>query len=99
MKRTLPLKAAYAFGAKHNLQREVTEIREMPFQSHEARRSSVRRGHIINLFERNRIFEDFKRDYWPFGNKEREGKTRRDYYVGLASKRALVRYRKNLPVA
>lgn len=30
--------------------------------------SSLRRGYIIELFERNGVFEEFKAAYWPYGN-------------------------------
>jgi hypothetical protein len=41
---TLSLKAAYAFGATHGLEGEVTEIREMVIEWDSGYTSSLRRG-------------------------------------------------------
>ena len=30
--------------------------------------SSLRRGYIVALFEQHGLFDDFKKEYWPFGN-------------------------------
>ena len=65
---TLSLKAAYAFGATHGLEREVSEIREMVIEWDSSYTSSLRRGYIVALFERHRLFDEFKKEHWSFGN-------------------------------
>src|SRR5216684_7604182 len=64
---TLSVRAAYAFGAAHGLEREVNEIREMVIEW-DSYTSSLRRGYIVALFEKNGIFDTFKEEHWPFGN-------------------------------
>jgi hypothetical protein len=45
MTQTLSWKAAYAFGAAHGLEREVSEIREMVIEWDSSYASSLRRGY------------------------------------------------------
>jgi hypothetical protein len=66
--KTLSLKAAYGFGAKHGLQHEVDEIRNMVIEWDLSYTSSLRRGYIVELFEKNGIFEEFKTSCWSYGN-------------------------------
>ncbi len=66
--KTLSLKAAYSFGVKHGLQLEVDEIRNMVIEWDLSYTSSLRRGYIVELFEKNGIFEEFKKSCWPYGN-------------------------------
>ena len=79
---TLSLKAAYAFGAQHGLEREVTDIREMVIEWDSSYTSSLRRGYIIALFEQHGLFEAFKKQYWPFGNTP-TGETKRRRYLRI----------------
>jgi hypothetical protein len=65
---TLSLKAAYAFGAAKGLEAEVDAIRDMVIEWDSSYTSSLRRGYIVELFERHGIFEDFKEQHWPRGN-------------------------------
>lgn len=75
---TLSLKAAYAFGAEHGLEREVNEIREMVIEWDSSYTSSLRRGYIVALFEKHGIFDAFKKEHWPLGNSPSgESKSRR----------------------
>ena len=80
--KTLSLKAAYAFGNSHGLQIEVTEIREMVIEWDSSYTSSLRRGYIIELFEKNGVFESFKNENWPYGNTP-AGETRRKRYLKI----------------
>lgn len=80
--RTLSLKAAYAFGATHGLEREVNEIRDMVIEWDSSYTSSLRRGYIVALFERRGIFEEFKTKYWAFGN-TLTGETQRRRYLRI----------------
>lgn len=65
---TLPLTAAWAFGEERGLQREVDEIKRMPIEWHLTTVSSVRRGYIVELFQKHGIFSEFKDAYWHNGN-------------------------------
>lgn len=65
---TLSLKAAYAFAAAHGLEREASEIREMVIEWDSSYTSSLRRGYIVALFEKHGLFDEFKKEHWPFGN-------------------------------
>jgi hypothetical protein len=67
-KQTLSLKAAYAFGARRGLEREVTDIRDMVIEWDSSYTSSLRRGYVIELFERHGLFHDFKKQHWPTGD-------------------------------
>jgi len=76
---TLSLKAAYAFGVAHGLEREVHEIREMIIEWDSGYTSSLRRGYIVALFEKHGIFDAFKKDRWAFGNTASGDKRRLRY--------------------
>jgi hypothetical protein len=78
----LSLKAAYAFGAAHGLQQEVNEIRNMVIEWDSSYTSSLRRGYIVELFEKNDIFEQFKREHWSNGNTQK-GEVRRRRYLRI----------------
>ncbi len=67
-RKTLSLKAAYAFGKNHGLESAVDEIRNMDIEWDLSYTSSLRRGYIIELFEKQGLFEAFKSAYWPYGN-------------------------------
>lgn len=66
---SLPLKAAYAFGASHGLENEVAAIRHIPGSS------SLRRGYILDLLERHGIFEEFIDKHWMNG-RSKDGESR-----------------------
>src|ERR1044071_5119837 len=68
LKETLSLKAAYEYGASHGLQRDVNEIRDMVIEWDLSYTSTLRRGYIIDLFEKRGLLEQFNRERWPFGN-------------------------------
>ncbi len=79
---TLSLRLAYAFGAAHKLEREINEIRGMEIEWDRPYTSSLRRGFIVELFEKNGLFEEFKAKCWPYGNtKEGEAKRRRSVRI------------------
>jgi len=65
---TLSLRAAYAFAAANGLENEANDIREMIIEWDSSYTSSLRRGYIVDLFEKRGIFDAFKREHWPFGN-------------------------------
>jgi len=67
-KTTLSLRAAYTFGIERGLEQDIAAIRDMIIEWDSSYTSSLRRGYIIELFEKQSIFEDFKSAYWPYGN-------------------------------
>ena len=78
----LSLKAAYAFGAAKGLPGEVNEIRDMVIEWDSSYTSSLRRGYIVELFEKHAIFDDFKAQHWAYGNTP-AGKTQRRHYLKI----------------
>jgi hypothetical protein len=66
--RVLPLNDAYPFGVEHGLQEEVARIRDMEIEWDRSYTSTVRRGYLVDLFQRNGVFDAFKQRYWPEGN-------------------------------
>ena len=80
--RTLSLKAAYSFGADRGLEREMNEIRDLVIEWDSSYTSSLRRGYIVELFEKRGIFNEFKSDHWPFGNTS-TGETQRRRYLRI----------------
>jgi hypothetical protein len=80
--RELSLRAAYIFGSTHGLQAETGEIRNMTIERGFPYTSSLRRGYIVELFEKHNIFEAFKDDHWSFGNTP-AGKAKRRRYLRI----------------
>jgi hypothetical protein len=64
----LPLKAAYEFGEIHGLNQEVAKIRQMDTTWDMSYSSTLRRGYIVELFQKKNLFEEFKREYWQDGD-------------------------------
>lgn len=60
------IKDAYAFGAERGLEKEINAIREMIIEW-DSYTSSLRKGYLVELFEKRGIFDDFRADYWPIG--------------------------------
>jgi hypothetical protein len=69
----LPLDEAYQFGSTRGIKDEVNYVRDMVINHGSSYSDWIRRACIIDLFEKNHIYEEFKRVYWPVGNTE-EGK-------------------------
>ncbi|GAM11756.1 endonuclease NucS [Geobacter sp. OR-1] len=65
---TLPLLLAYTFGVSKGLEREISEIRSLVIEWDLSYDSSLRRGYIVELFEQNGIYQEFKALHWPHGN-------------------------------
>ena len=79
---TLSLRAAYAFGTHHGLEREVAQIRDMVIEWDSSYTSSLRRGYVVDLFEGRGVFEEFKNTHWAYGNTP-AGETRRRRYLRI----------------
>lgn len=78
----LSLKAAYAFGQEKGLGNEIDQIRNMTIEWDLSYTSSLRRGYIVELFEKHGIFEDFKARHWTQGNTP-EGEAKRRRYLRI----------------
>lgn len=65
---TLPVKEAYRFAAEHGLEKEIEKIRSMEIEWDSSYTTTVRRGYIVELLSRRRLFETFKQKYWPTGD-------------------------------
>ncbi|MDQ3665584.1 MAG: endonuclease NucS [Acidobacteriota bacterium] len=80
--RVLSLKAAYAFGSEHGLEREVNDIRDKVIEWDSPNGSSLRRGYVVELFEKHGVFEGFKARHWALGNTP-TGETQRRRYLQI----------------
>jgi hypothetical protein len=78
----LPLTSAYAFGAVHGLKAEFDEIRNMEIGWNLSYTSTVRRGYIVDLFEKHGLLEEFKATHWANGNTPR-GIRAQDSYLRI----------------
>src|SRR5437764_1343868 len=67
----LLLRAAYDFASQHGLANEVSAIRDMEIEWDRKVTSSLRRGYIVDLFERQGILAGFVSERWPEGNTPR----------------------------
>jgi hypothetical protein len=62
------IRPAYEFGAAHGLEKEVSEIRDMDIEWDSSYTTSLRKGYLVELFEKRGIFDAFKAEHWPLGN-------------------------------
>jgi hypothetical protein len=82
--KALSLRAAYEFGEAHGLQAEVAEIRDLVIEWDRPISSSLRRGFIVELFEKRGVFAQFCAEHWPFSATEK-GASKLRYYQRLRS--------------
>jgi len=80
--KALPLLKAYQFGIGHNLQEEISAIRDMEIEWDRSYKASVRRGFIVKLFKEKGIFEAFKEAHWANGNNT-DGERRIRRYLNI----------------
>ena len=78
---------AYEFAAAKGLAVAAAAIRDMDIEWDLSYTSSVRRGHIVELFGSHGIFEEFKTNQWPDGNTP-YGAAKRRFYVLLKARYA-----------
>jgi hypothetical protein len=62
------IKPVYAFGASHGLEKEVNDIRDMVIEWNSSYTTSVRKGYLVELFEKHGILDEFKAKHWMLGN-------------------------------
>ncbi len=67
-RKTLPLREAYKFGEANGLRDGIDSIRNMEIDPDMKLPSSLRRAHVVELFQKHGLFEQFKATHWPFGN-------------------------------
>jgi hypothetical protein len=70
----LPLKFAYQFLAQKGFENEANEIRQSK-DRYKSYSSTLRRGKVIELLEKNSMLEEFIEKYWSHGKTE-DGKRR-----------------------
>src|SRR5712692_5651807 len=83
--RALSLRAAYRFAAEHGLEREAEKIRNMPVDWDLKTTSSVRRGHMVDLFEKHGLLDAFKDQHWLYG-KTPSGEQKQRWYLRLKAR-------------
>jgi hypothetical protein len=59
---------AYAFGVAHGFEKEVNDIRDMVIEWDSSYTTSLRKGYLVELFEKHGIFDEFKAKHWALGN-------------------------------
>lgn len=83
--KAMPLMQAYQFGNEHGLEAEIDQIREMEIEWDLSYTSSLRRGYIVDLFQRLGLMSVFIKQHWPEGEISRgEGLIRR--YLAIKSR-------------
>jgi hypothetical protein len=70
----LPLKFAYQFLAQKDFENEANEIRQSK-DRYKTYTSTLRRGKVVELLEKNSLLGEFIDKYWPSGKTE-DGKRR-----------------------
>lgn len=65
--KALPLTQAYEFGAEHDLEEEISQIRGMKVEWDLSYTSSLRRGYIVDLLQQRGLMSEFIRRHWPQG--------------------------------
>lgn len=67
--RRFPLREAYSFAEQHGLIEDCTNIRDMEIEWDRNYTSTVRRGRMIELFERHELLSTFAVERWPAGQR------------------------------
>lgn len=81
--KSLPIREAYRFAEAHGLESEIAEIKGIDPDVPWAR--GLRKGYIVDLFEKHGVFERFKKEHWPFGNSS-AGESKQRFYLGLKAR-------------
>ncbi len=74
----LPLRFAYEFLGQKGFGNEANEIRQSK-DSYKSYTSTLRRGKVLELLEKNNLLEEFIDKYWPFGKSEKGKKKAQRY--------------------
>lgn len=81
--KALPLREAYRFAEVQGLESEIKAIKLIDPDIPGAR--GLRKGYISDLFEKRGLFEQFKKEYWPYGNSP-AGEAKQHFYLGLKAR-------------
>lgn len=81
--KSLPIREAYRFAEVHGLESEMNAIKGIDPETPWAR--GLRKGYIVDLFEKRGLFEQFKKEYWPYGNSP-AGEAKQRFYLGLKAR-------------
>lgn len=66
----LPLRFVYEFLSQKGFENQANEIRQSK-DSYKSYTSTLRRGKILELLEKNNLLQEFIDKYWPFGKTEK----------------------------
>lgn len=77
----LPLRFAYEFLAQKGFENEANEIRQSK-DKYMSYTSTLRRGKVLELLEKNNLLEEFIDKHWPFGKTEK-GKRKIQRYKSI----------------
>ncbi|MFA5528191.1 MAG: endonuclease NucS domain-containing protein [Peptostreptococcales bacterium] len=77
----LPLRFAYNYLSQKNLENESNEIKQSK-DKYKSYSSTLRRGKIIDLLEKNNLLEDFINIHWSFGKSDK-GKKKIQRYKSI----------------
>lgn len=87
-----PLREAYPFAGRHGLATDAEDIKSMEIEWDRPYGPTVRRGRMIELFQKHNLLDQFVDGHWPFGKtKSGQSELRRclkvkdDYYAFEAS--------------
>lgn len=83
--KVLPLKEAYRFGGENGLEREMAEIKDMEIEWDLSYSSSLRRGYVVDLFNKKQLFDAFKEQLWPAG-KTSWGQRKSEFWLRLKAR-------------
>lgn len=79
--KSLPENVALEFASLHGLQDKVKEIKNIQIDATSTtNKRMVRKGYIVDLFERQNLLNAFIDQHWPFG-KTPEGEKKLRYYL------------------
>ncbi len=67
---SLPLRFAYEFLAEKGLDKEATEIKQSK-DKYKSYTSTLRRGKVLDLLEKNHLLNDFISRFWSFGKTDK----------------------------
>lgn len=81
--KSLPIREAYKFAEVHGLESEMHAIKSIDPDIPWAR--GLRKGYIVDLFEKRGLFEQFKKEHWPYENSP-AGEAKQRFYLGLKAR-------------
>lgn len=70
---------AYSFADRHGLTNDTARIRTLPIHSTVTKAAAVRKAHLVELFERHGLMEEFEAAHWP-ARYSPSGENRRTYF-------------------